>query len=122
MEVIYTDELEHWYRQLTADEQEDLAVVVQLLENFGIQLAHPHSSALKGTRHPLRELRPKRGYSPLRVAYAFDPRRDAVLLLGGDKRKDARLYPKLISQAQTIWEKYLAEQATGLHDKEEDTV
>lgn len=118
MEVICTDEFGDWYRQLSPDEQEDLTVVVQLLENFGVQLAYPHSSALKETRYPLRELRPKRGYSPLRIAYSFDPRRDAVLLIGGDKRTDAKLYPNLIRQAESIWEEYLAEQAAGLHDKE----
>ena len=46
-------------------------------------------SALKGGGYAFRELRPKRGYSPLRVVYAFDPRRDAVLIIGGDKGGDS---------------------------------
>jgi len=62
--------------------------------------------------HPLRELRPKQGHSPLRVLYAFDPSRDAVLLIGGDKggpSSDA-FYKKIISTAEGIWEDYLEEQ------------
>ena len=118
MEVVCTDEFAHWYRQLAPGEQDDLVVVVQLLESSGVLLGYPHSSALKGSRHSLRELRPKQGHSPLRVAYAFDPRRDAVLLIGGDKRAESNLYPNLIRKAEAIWEAYLAEQAAGIHDKE----
>jgi len=52
---------------------------MSLLEQVGVALGEPYSSALKGSSHALRELRPKRGASPLRVIYAFDPKREALL-------------------------------------------
>jgi len=55
----------------------------------------------------MRELRPKRGRSPLRVFYAFDPKRSAVLLFGGDKAGDNRFYRRMIASAETIWKQYL---------------
>jgi len=58
------------------------------------------------------------GGRPLRVFYAFDPRRDAVLLIGGDKTGNGRFYERMVPVAERIWEQYLAEQASGLHEKE----
>lgn len=87
--------------------QEAVARVVGLLETHGVKLDQPHSSALRGSRYPLRELRPKRGASPLRVIYAFDPRREAVVLLGGSKAKDASFYRCGIARAEAPWELHL---------------
>lgn len=117
MEVIYTNEFEEWFEVLSSKEQEDIGFVVRLLELFGVRLEFPHSSGLKGSNAALRELRPRKGRSPLRVVYAFDPRRDAVLLIGGDKRQGSKVYEKLIREAEKVWNEYLAEQAAGLHDE-----
>ena len=54
---------------------------------------------------------------PLRVFYAFEPRRAAVLLIGGDKTGDDRFYETMISVAEKIWEQYLAEQVRGEHEE-----
>ena len=59
----------------------------------------------------------RQGASPLRVVYAFDPHRDAVLLIGGDKGSDARFYERIIRRAERIWKEYLDEQAKGLHEE-----
>lgn len=67
----------------------------------------------QGDEHPLRELRPKRGASPLRIIYAFDPRREALLLLGGDKGNDKRFYERTISRAEQLWEAHLDELEKG---------
>ena len=93
--------------------------VVTKLELDGVSLGRPHTAHLEGTAEPLRELRPKRGRSPLRIVYAFDPRRDAVLLIGGDKSGDSRFYQRLVPQAERLWREYLREQAAGLHESEE---
>ena len=90
--------------------------VVHLLELAGIALGAPYSSAMHGARHAFRELRPKQGRSPMRIIYAFDPRRDAVLLIGGDKSNDKKFYKRIVNEATRIWEQYLQEQAAGLHD------
>ncbi len=117
MEVFHTDEFGDWWDALSEDEQEDVARVVELLRGAGVLLNFPHSSALKGSNRALRELRPRKGASPLRVIYAFDPHRDAVLLIGGDKGADARFYEKIIQRAERIWKEYLDEQAKGLHEE-----
>jgi hypothetical protein len=118
VEVVHTDEFGEWWDGLSEDEQEDVARVVELLRGAGVLLSFPHSSALKGTKQPLRELRPRQGASPLRVVYAFDSKRDAVLLIGGDKGSDARFYERIVRRAERIWKEYLAEQAKGLHEEE----
>ncbi len=116
--MIHTDEFGEWWAALTEDEQDDVARVVEFLRGAGVLLKFPHSSALEGTKAPLRELRPRQGASPLRVVYAFDPHRDAVLLIGGDKGGDARFYERIIPRAERIWKEYLDEQAKGLHEEE----
>ena len=84
-------------------------MAVERLEQMGVGLPFPHSSSIAGCRYAVRELRPKAGASPLRVFYAFDPRRDAVLLLGGNKSGDNRFYEVYIRKVEQIWEQYLEE-------------
>ena len=69
----------------------------------------------------LRELRIKSSGHALRIFYAFDPRRDAVLIIGGDKtgQNNRPFYASLLRQADRIWKEYLVEQRRGEHDKEE---
>jgi hypothetical protein len=108
MAVVHaTEEFERWIEGLSRSEKLAVLHAVKLLELAGVALGAPHSSALRGTRHPLRELRPKQGASPLRIVYAFDPRREALLLLGGDKGRDRRLYARLIPAAEALWEAHL---------------
>jgi hypothetical protein len=120
VEVIATDEALEWFTGLDAEDQEAVDFVVGLLRHQGPTLAGNHSSAIKGSRR-LRELRIQSHGRPLRVFYAFDPRRDAVLLIGGDKTGDGRFYDRLIPRAEAIWAQYLTEQAAGLHDDDDDT-
>jgi len=87
-----------------------VARVVGLLEIKGTTLGYPYSSAIEGSRYPLRELRIQSGGRPLRVFYAFDPLRQAVLLLGGDKTGDNRFYIAMIPRVEAIWEAYLYDQ------------
>lgn len=119
MDVVATDEFANWYEALGADDQGAVARVVELLASRGVSLPFPYSSDIKGSRYAMRELRAQSGGRPLRVFYAFDPRRDAVLLLGGDKTgmDDARFYREMVPQAERIWREYLAEQAAGEHEE-----
>ena len=73
-----------------------------------------------GASFALRELRIKSSGHALRVFYAFDPRRDAVLIIGGDKtgRNSDTFYKAMVAHAGQIWEGYLAEQKRGEHDEE----
>jgi hypothetical protein len=83
---------------------------VRLLEERGPPLRFPFSSGVKGSRHGhMRELRVQSGGSLIRIFYAFDPRRSAILLVGGDKTGNERFYASYIPQADTIYDEYLDE-------------
>lgn len=108
--VEFTDEFGEWWSGLSEDQQEDFAAVVQLLEEYGPQLPFPYSSGINGSRHAhMRELRVQSGGKPLRGFYAFDPRRTAILLIGGDKTGDSRFYKTMLLIADRLYDDYLAE-------------
>ena len=81
-----------------------------LLEARGPHLPFPYSSKVNGSRDPaLRELRVQHQGRPYRMLYIFDPRRVALLLLGGDKTGDDRWYAKNLPLADQIYDNYLSE-------------
>ena len=102
-----TEEFRSWFSALGERDIRVVNRVVAMLAMYGVTLGEPHSSAIRGSKFALRELRPKRGKSPLRIIYAFDPIRSAVLLLGGDKGADARFYPRAIEHAEALWLEHL---------------
>jgi len=107
-DVEYTDEFETWWNGLTVREQEDVRPVVRLLEERGTRLGDPYSSKVKGSRHGrMRELRVQSGGQPIRIFYAFDPRRTAILLIGGHKREQDRFYHQYVRRADRIYDQYL---------------
>ena len=109
VEVIGCTEFEVWFVDLEEGDQDAVARVVDMLEQRGVQLPHPYSSQIKGSSIALRELRVQSGGRPLRVFYAFDPARQAVLLIGGDKTGDNRFYDQMIPLSERIWAQYLKE-------------
>lgn len=85
-------------------------VAVHLLEDRGPTLPFPHSSGVKGSRHThMRELRVQHKGSPYRVLYAFDPRRAAILLIGGKKQGDDRWYERFVPLADDLYDQHLTE-------------
>ena len=109
-EVEVTDEFEDWWDSLSEDEQEDIRVGVLLLRQFGPSLRFPYSSGVMTSKHPhMRELRMQHGGQPYRVLYAFDPRRTAVLLIGGVKTGDERWYQVFVPVADRLYDEYIAE-------------
>ncbi len=107
-EVVVTPEFEAWYGGLGEQDSDSVQRVVDLLEAKGVTLGYPHSSDLKGAPFALRELRVQSGGKPIRIFYAFDPKRQACLLLGADKTGDDRFYERFIPQAEVLWKRYLA--------------
>lgn len=57
----------------------------------------------------MRELRVQSGGRPIRIFYAFDPRRQAILLIGGDKTGDNRFYERMVPIADDLYDVYLDE-------------
>ena len=109
-EIEYTDEFSEWWDGLTASQQDDFTVVVGLLQVHGPNLPFPYSSGVQGSRHGrMRELRSQSGGKPLRAFYAFDPRRTAILLIGGDKTGDDDFYKRYIPMADDLYDQHLTE-------------
>jgi len=108
-EVEFTDEFGAWWDDLTADEQDSVDFGVGLLIERGPTLGYPYSSKVMGTRFAqMRELRIQHEGRPYRVFYAFDPRRVAMLLIGGDKTGNARFYEQMIPVADDLFAAHLA--------------
>lgn len=109
-EVEYTDEFSAWWQTLNDGQQNDIVAIVSLLVEKGTSLPFPFSSSVNGSKHShLRELRVQSSGRPLRVFYAFDPRRTAILLLGADKTGNDRFYQEYIPIADRLYDIYLEE-------------
>ncbi len=108
-EVEFTDAFEKWWLTLTEQERDDATAIIELLEEKGAHLPYPYSSGIEGSKFShMRELRVQTHGDPLRVFYAFDPRRAAVLLIGGIKTgNEKRFYKKYIPWADKLYEEHL---------------
>lgn len=107
-DVEYTDEWGEWFHALTEQAQDEVASVVGLLERKGPHLPFPYSSGITTSRHGhMRELRAQVGGRPLRCLYAFDPRRVAILLIGGDKTGSDRWYDEFVPIADRLYDEHL---------------
>jgi hypothetical protein len=108
-EVEFTEEFRAWFEQdLNASEQISVGRVVDMLEQTGPTLVFPFSSGITGSSFShMRELRIQHEGRPYRVLYAFDPRRAALLLLGGDKTGDNRWYERMVPKADALYERHL---------------
>ena len=95
-----------------------MAASVSLLEEHGPNLGFPHSSSIKGSEHShMRELRTQHQGRPFRTLYAFDPRRNAILLIGGDKSGNDRWYEVHVPLADRLYEGHLRQlREEGLSD------
>jgi hypothetical protein len=107
-DVEYTDEFESWWHTLSETEQGKVDARVHLLMERGPNLGFPFSSQVKSSRFPeMRELRAQAGGDPLRMLYAFDPRRTAILLVADDKTGDDRWYEINVPLADRLFERHL---------------
>lgn len=108
-DVEVTDEFDSWWNEIGEKEQIQVDAHVRLLEQHGPHLGYPHSSGIAESRHTrMRELRVQCRGRPIRVFYAFDPRRTAILLIGGDKTGDDRFYKQMVPIADKLYDEHLA--------------
>lgn len=109
--VEYTDEFRDWWDTLSVRHQDAVGHVVTNLIERGTALPFPYSSGVKTSRHRhMRELR-IRTRPVIRVFYAFDPRRTAILLIGGYKTTDDRFYRDFVQRADALYDQHLRELA-----------
>ena len=109
-DIEYTDEFGRWWNSLSEAEQSKVDAHVRALETWGPHLAHPMSSGVKGSRHAhMRELRVQVLGRPFRILYAFNPKRNAILLVGGDKTGNERWYEVNVPIADRLYDEHLEE-------------
>ncbi len=111
-EVHYTGEFEAWWNTLSEEEQVQIDRKVTLLQRHGPTLPRPHSDVVVTSKHPnMKELRAKIEERQLRVLYAFDPKRTALLLIGGDKTGNPKWYEQFVPLADRLFDEHLKELA-----------
>jgi len=106
--VEYTDEFEAWWDTLPEGVQESIAHDVGVLEAVGPGLGRPQVDGVKGSQFPnMKELRTQHEGEPYRTFFAFDPRRCAILLIGGAKGGDKRFYDRMIPKADQLYQNHI---------------
>jgi hypothetical protein len=109
-DVEVSDEFAAWYGALDDDEVESVNYSIALLEECGPILGRPHVDVVRHSRHAnMKELRVQHAGLPYRILFAFDPRRCAYLILGGDKTGNPRWYETWVPVADKIYEQHLAD-------------
>jgi hypothetical protein len=99
-----------WLDSLDEGSRRQVVAAIEILKQEGPQLGRPMVDSVKGSRHSnMKELRPgSTGKSELRVLFAFDPRRHAILLLGGDKAGSWRTwYSRNIVRADRLLDQHI---------------
>lgn len=104
-DVEFTNEFESWWDTLESEEQQAIDAAVRVLEERGPGLGRPLVDTVTGSRHAnMKELR----VGSARILFAFDPRRTAILLIGGDKRDQwQEFYEKMIPLADQLFDEHL---------------
>ena len=109
-EVRFTHEFEVWWDSLSENEQEEISAKVDLLEERGPMLSRPHADVIVSSRHAnMKELRGKVDERQLRVLFAFDLNRAALLLIGGDKTDNPKWYEEFVPIADDLFDEHLRE-------------
>jgi hypothetical protein len=107
-EVEFTDEFSNWWDGLSEAEQVDVNAKVISLQKIDPSLPRPHADLIHSSRHPnMKELRIQHSGRPYRVLFAFDPRRCAILLIGGDKTGNDRWYDVFVPMADALYDKHI---------------
>lgn len=106
-EIRFTPQAEQWYMSLGAEDTNRIAQAFNQLERLGPTLGRPRAASINGSRHHnMKEVRSASGH--LRALFAFDPRRRAIVLLGGDKTNDWKgWYQRNIPRADKLYDKHL---------------
>lgn len=105
-----SEAFDRWWATCDSALQDTIAAYVGRLQAVGPQLSRPYADTLRGSSvKNLKELRLQHRGPPYRVLYAFDPRREAVLLLGGVKAGDGGWYSDAVPRAEVVYARHLAD-------------
>lgn len=110
--IKFYTKFEKEFDNLSLEVQDELLAHAMLLEKFGPQLGRPWVDTLKGSKHPnMKELRFRKQNGVWRVAFAYDPKRQAILLVAGNKSglSEKRFYKELIRKADERFSLYLSD-------------
>ena len=109
-EIESSSEYLEWWRELSLAQQKSIDRIVRQLAEKGPHLSAHYSKKVISSRHGrMRELRVQNDGRPLRIFYAFDPRRVALLLIGGDKTGNDRFYIEYVRIADRIYDRHLGD-------------
>ena len=109
-EVITTDVFVKWFRQQSPALKEDVLAILKILREEGPQLGRPFADTVKGSNYPnMKELRIQHQGNPVRVFYAFDPKRNGIVLCAGDKigLNEKQFYKDMIKIADEVFSTHL---------------
>jgi hypothetical protein len=106
--IIFHPAFRDWLNEQSEDEQDSIAAMLGLLKTEGPLLGRPYVDTLKGSQYAnLKELRVQHRGEPWRILFAFDPLRQAIVLVGGNKTGDKRWYEKNMPIAETRFTEHL---------------
>lgn len=106
-----TEIFDAWFADLGEEAQAEIIATVELLKLLGPRLGRPHADTLNGSKYAnMKELRARTSDAVLRVAFAFDPERTGILLIGGNKTGIGQrlFYRQLIQAADDLYAAHLA--------------
>jgi hypothetical protein len=106
-DIYFTAYVEEWVLGLSNPDYEAIMAAVELLEERGPALGRPAADHIEGSRHHnMKELRSFGGH--LRALFCFNPERNAIVLVGGDKRDDwTGWYERNIPLADELYDEHL---------------
>jgi len=109
-QVVFSQQVADWLDRVNNETYELFHAAVKVLQEGGPSLGRPLVDRLKGSQfHNMKELRPgSTGRSEIRAIFVFDPTRQAIILVVGDKRHQwESWYRTALPQAERMYETYL---------------
>ncbi|MEG9499016.1 type II toxin-antitoxin system RelE/ParE family toxin [Mannheimia indoligenes] len=106
--VIFTDCFKKWMIEQDVETRKSVLSSLKRLEMFGPALTRPYADTLKNSAYKkMKELRVQHKGKPIRVFFAFDPLRQAIVLCAGDKSNDKQFYVRMLRLAEQEFSHYL---------------
>ncbi len=120
--IIYRSPYRAWFGKCGEELQNEILAHLEVLKTVGPNLGRPRVDHIKGSEHQnMKELRVQFKGDPVRILFAFDPDRRAVLLLGGTKTGDDRWYRKHVPLADQEFSLHLQEMQSEKKKQKEKT-